>query len=123
MDNNPKRLTQAQNNLSKYILKSGPLTVDIWSRRTLFNGELLPVPQCAFDFLVVLLRHSPNPVSYKQMVEEAHNNSLNRLEAQDLARVNVYLLRKVLEENPQYPRYIQAVDGYGYRLTVQQINR
>jgi DNA-binding response OmpR family regulator len=82
------------------------------------NGEMVPVPQCAFDFLVVLLRHSGQPVSYRQMVEEAHKNRLGALEAQDLARVNIYLLRKIIEENPQQPRFIRAVDGFGYRLDI-----
>ncbi|RPI34475.1 MAG: DNA-binding response regulator [Chloroflexota bacterium] len=101
---------------SDRFLCRGPFTIDLYKRDTLFNKKEIQLPMCAFDYLVTLLRHSPEPVSYKTLVADSQGFQLSRLEAQDLARVRIYMLRKVIEENAQDPCYILAVPGYGYRL-------
>jgi DNA-binding response OmpR family regulator len=97
----------------------GPFKLDLYFRKVLFGGKPVSLPPCTFDYLVTLLRHSPNPVSYQDLVKIAQGYNLGRLEAQDLARARVYVLRKSLEADPQYPHYIKAVDGYGYRIELE----
>jgi DNA-binding response OmpR family regulator len=99
------------------ILSSGPITIDIKSRQTKLNNRIISIPPCAFDFLVTLMRHFPEPVSYKTLVFESRKHPLTQLDAQDLARLNIYMLRRALETDIQRPRYILTVAGYGYRLS------
>ncbi len=96
----------------------GPFTLDLQMRHTILNDKVVPIPPCSFDILVVLMRHAPEAVSYKALVAEASHQKLGELEAQDLARLNIYMLRRVLESNMNAPRYIKTVAGYGYKLTV-----
>ena len=102
---------------SPRFLSHGPLTLDLHSRLTKLNNQIISIPNCAFDFLVTLLRHYPEPVSYKTLVNESRSRPLTQLEAQDLARLNIYLLRRAIEADIQKPRYILTVAGYGYRLS------
>lgn len=103
---------------SPRFLSNGPLTIDLHSRLTKLNNQIISIPDCAFDFLVTLLRHYPEPVSYKALVYESRSHPLTQLEAQDLARLNIYMLRRALETDVQKPRYILTVAGYGYRLSL-----
>ncbi len=103
---------------SPRFLTNGPLTLDLHSRLTKLNNQIISIPSCAFDYLVTLLRHYPDPVSYKTLVHESRSRPLTQLEAQDLARLNIYMLRRALEADAQKPRYILTVAGYGYRLSL-----
>jgi DNA-binding response OmpR family regulator len=102
---------------SPRFLSRGPITIDVKSRQTKLNNKNISIPPCAFDFLVTLVRHYPEPVSYKSLVLESRNHPLTQLDAQDLARLNIYLLRRALEADIQKPHYILTVAGYGYRLS------
>lgn len=97
-------------------LRIGPFLVDLQSQQTMINQQHVPVPPCTFNYLVTLMRHSPNPVSYQTLVAEAQGNKIPRLEAQDLARWRIHMLRKAIEPNIMKPRYVVSVDGVGYRL-------
>ncbi len=107
-----------QSRQSPRYLSNGPLTVDLQSRITKLNNKVISMPPCAFDFLVTLLRHYPEPVAYKTLVYESRQHPLTQLEAQDLARLNIYMLRRAIEADIQHPRYIKTVAGYGYRLSL-----
>jgi DNA-binding response OmpR family regulator len=96
----------------------GPFKLDLIARHTLINDKLVPVPSCCFDYLVTLLKHFPEPVSYQKLVSESQGEWLDRLAAQDVARMYVYLLRKAIERSISQPKYVLAVDGIGYRLTI-----
>ncbi len=100
---------------TRYIY-AGPFTIDLHTRHVVMDDVCVPLPACAFDCLVALLRHSPEPVSYKTLATESSKGKYTELDAQDLTRALVYMLRKALEPDIQKPRYIISVPGYGYRL-------
>jgi DNA-binding response OmpR family regulator len=99
------------------FLSIGPFTLDRSTQRAVLNGMQINLPPCTFDYLVTLIQNSPHPVSYQDLVMESQGAHLGRLDAQDLARSRIYLLRKFIEPDPQAPQYILAVAGYGYRLS------
>ncbi|MGE5221251.1 MAG: winged helix-turn-helix domain-containing protein [Omnitrophica WOR_2 bacterium] len=103
---------------STRFLYAGPFTVDLQTRHVVLDDEFVPLPACAFDCLVTLLRHSPEPVSYKTLAAESKKGKLTELDAQDLTRMLVYMLRKAVEPDIQKPRYIISVPGYGYRVDI-----
>ncbi len=98
------------------FLQRGPFTLDLHARHVTFNDKFVPLSPSNFDYLVTLVRHSPKPVSYENMVREAQGYELTRIEAQEMARWRIHELRKALEPNPKRPRYIITVRGQGYRL-------
>lgn len=103
---------------STRFLCAGPFTVDLHTRHVVLSDEYVPLPACAFDCLVALLRHAPDPVSYKALAAESREGKFTELDAQDLTRMLVYMLRKALEADLQKPRYIISIPGYGYRLDI-----
>ncbi len=105
---------------SHHVIRMGPFLIDLEGRNTLLNNKPVPIPPCTFDYLVTLIRHAPDPVPYQVLVAESQGEELPRLDAQDLARYRVHMLRKVLEPDLIRPRYVIAVDGVGYRLEIEE---
>ena len=97
-------------------LSCGLFTLDLHTRYVRFNDRQIPLPPSSFDFLVTLVRHSPNPVTYETLLMESQGYSLTRSEAREMARWQVHELRKAIEPDPRQPRFIITVRDVGYRL-------
>ncbi len=97
-------------------LYCGPFTLDLHTRYVRFSDRQIPLPPSSFDFLVTLVRHSPNPVTYETLLMESQGYSLTRGEAREMARWQVHELRKAIEPDPRQPRFIITVRDVGYRL-------
>jgi DNA-binding response OmpR family regulator len=97
-------------------LRQGPFTLDLHARHVMVEEKYIPLSPSNFDYLVTLVRHCPNPVSYEEMVKQAQGYELTRSEAQEMARWRIHELRKALEPDPKHPRYIITMRGHGYRL-------
>jgi DNA-binding response OmpR family regulator len=98
------------------FLEWGPYTADLKSHCLYLNEQRVEIPPCTFGYMVSLLRHAPEAVSYQELIWEALGTPLPRLESQDVARTRVYMLRRALGDQLQTSRFIAAVSGYGYRL-------
>ncbi len=97
-------------------LRIPPFVVDLYKHEVELGDRHIPINGVYFSYFVVLLRHAPKPVGYKTLVKEAQGYDVPVLEAKELARWRIHELRKLVEENPQTPRYILTVRGEGYRL-------
>ena len=100
------------------FLKKGIFDLDLHSRHAFLNGQYIPVTGIYFDYLGTLLRHAPKPVAYKTLVKESQGYDVATVEARDLARWRIHELRKVVEMDPEHPRYILTVRSTGYRLAI-----
>ena len=100
------------------FLKNGIFELDLHARHAALNGRYIPVAGIYFDYLSTLLRHAPKVVGYKTLVKESQGYDVATAEARDLASWRVHELRKVIEPDPQRPRYILTVRGTGYRLAI-----
>jgi DNA-binding response OmpR family regulator len=98
------------------FLKRGTFTLDLHTRTMQSEGRTIQLPPSTFNFLVCLLRHSPEPVTYDVLVREVQGYELSRAEARELARGQAHELRKVLEPDLRHPRYVITVRDVGYRL-------
>lgn len=103
---------------SSRFLQRGPLTVDLHARSVLWEGAAVTLPPGAFDYLVTLVRHAPEPVTYTALVMQSQGYEVSRHEAQELARWRIHQLRQALERDPGQPQYIHTVRGVGYRLVI-----
>lgn len=104
-------------NPEERFLKRGPLILDLQTQRGTLGAHILSLPPTAFEYLVILARHSPEVVDYKTLVTEAQGYSnTTRYEAQEMTKWHIHTLRQAIEEQPAQPQYILNVRGIGYRL-------
>jgi DNA-binding response OmpR family regulator len=97
-------------------LQRGRLTLDLHTRRVLLRDQQILLPPVTFDYLVTLMRHSPNPVTYETLVEESQGFRVSRTEAREIARGRIHALRKALEQDQRRPEFVITVRNTGYNL-------
>ena len=100
------------------FLQRGPFTLDLHARHLMVDNNYVPLSPSNFDYLVTLVRHCPNAITYEKLVSESQGYEVTRNEAREMTRWRIHELRKALEENPKKPTYIITVRGSGYRLAI-----
>jgi two-component system response regulator MtrA len=100
---------------SRYLHK-GAIRLDLHTRQVTVNGNDVTLTPTAFDYLVTLVRHSPETVSYKKLVKESQGYEPTLIEAKEIARWRIHELRKAIEDDSRKPQFIITVRGVGYRL-------
>jgi len=100
------------------FIKKGKLTVDLHTRHLLVDKKMVIFPPTTFDYMVTLMRHSPEAVSFEKLVQESQAYDLTRMEAREMTRWHIHKIRKALEQDPSHPNYIITVRDFGYRLVV-----
>lgn len=101
----------------RYV-KLGVLSLDLYSRRVTLNENAVDIPPTSFDYLLVLVRHSPNVVDYQTMVSEAQGYDADAREAQELVKWHVHHIRQAIEPDSRKPVHVINVRGMGYRLVM-----
>ena len=90
----------------------GPFRLDLGTRTLTRDGEPLPITTGEFALLKALAQNPRQPMSRDKLMELARGREL---EAADRSiDVQVSRLRRLLGEDPQSPRYVQTVWGFGY---------
>jgi DNA-binding response OmpR family regulator len=100
------------------FLKRGALVLDLQARRATFKERSFSLPPATFDYLVVLVRHAPQVITYQSLVTEAQGYPADPVEARELSKWHVHTLRQAFEESTAQPRYLLNVRGTGYRLVL-----
>jgi DNA-binding response OmpR family regulator len=100
-------------------LKCGPMVLDLHTYSVQYADRQVTMPPSSFDYLVTLVRHSPQPVSYEKLVSETQGyQHLSRAESREIARWQMHEIRKLLEPDPRHPKLIITIRDVGYRLVV-----
>ena len=95
------------------------MLLDLHTNSVQLNDRNISMPPSTFDYLVTLVRHSPNPVTYEKLVSESQGyQHLSRAEAREIARWQMHEIRKILEADLRHPKLVITVRGVGYRLVV-----
>jgi DNA-binding response OmpR family regulator len=111
-------LATPQSDPTRY-LKCGPLILDQHTHSVQYNECNTSLPPSTFDYLVTLVRHAPQPVTYEKLVLESQGyQHVTRAEARDITRWQIHEIRKLLESDPRHPKMIITVRDLGYRLVV-----
>jgi DNA-binding winged helix-turn-helix (wHTH) protein/Tol biopolymer transport system component len=96
-----------------FVFRFSDVEVHEDERRATRNGQALDIEPKAFRVLVYLVRHSGHLVSKSELMDvvwgetAVTENSLTRA---------VALLRRVLEDDPHEPHFIETVSTAGYRF-------
>jgi len=96
------------------VLEIGPFKLDRGARRV-FQGEReLTLTSTEFNLLEFFLTHSGRAYSRDQLLESVWGEQ--RYVTPRTVDVHVRRLREQIEEQPDSPRYLTTVRGFGYRF-------
>jgi DNA-binding response OmpR family regulator len=98
------------------FLTCGVIKADLHTQHIEIEGEVVPIPPSSFGYLVTLMRHSPEAVSFEALVKESQGFDCSRKEASDITRWHIHKIRKALEQDSSDPQHLITVRDFGYRL-------
>ena len=92
----------------------GPFRLDTTARRVFLRDRELGLTSTEFKLLEFFLRHPGRAYSRDQLLEEVWGQQ--RFVTPRTVDVHVRRLREQIEEQPDEPRYLTTVRGFGYRF-------
>ena len=95
------------------------LTLDLHTRRVMVSEQAVSLAPTSFDYLLVLVRHSPNVVDYQTLVAEAQGYQVDAREAQELTKWHIHNIRQAIESDAHNPIHVINLRGTGYRLVTE----
>ena len=90
----------------------GDFTFDLSTRSLTRNGEQLSITSGEFALLKVLVDHARQPLSRDKLMQLARGRDLEVFDRS--VDVQISRLRRLIEDDPANPRFIQTVWGFGY---------
>jgi two-component system phosphate regulon response regulator OmpR len=90
----------------------GPFSVNLGTRRLMRGEEAVNMTTGEFALLKALVTHAGTPLTRERLMELARGREYGFLDR--TIDVQVSRLRKLIEDDPAHPRYLQTVWGYGY---------
>lgn len=94
------------------VVQFAQYSLNLGTREMTNNGEPMPLTSGEFAVLKALVTHPREPLSRDKLMNLARGRDYSALERS--IDVQVSRLRRMLEEDPTSPRYIQTVWGLGY---------
>ena len=94
------------------IVKFGRFTLTLGTRVLRGDGKDLPLASGGFAMLKALVRHPRQSLSREKLAHMARGRDFESFDRS--LDVQVSRLRKLIEEDPSNPRFIQTVWGVGY---------
>ncbi len=92
----------------------GPFTLDLACRQLWRGTTQLPLTSGEFALLKVLVEHARQPLARERLLNLSRGRDYMAYDRS--IDVQISRLRKLLEEDPQNPRWLQTVRGFGYVL-------
>lgn len=94
------------------LVRFGAFEFDLAQRSLRKNGEDMPLTTGEFAMLKALVRHPRQPLSREKLAQLARGREFEPFDRS--LDVQVSRLRKIIEDDPAVPRYLQTVWGIGY---------
>ncbi|CCW31308.1 Transcriptional regulatory protein OmpR [Xenorhabdus nematophila F1] len=94
------------------VVKFGKFKLDLGTREMFHHDEQLSLTSGEFSVLKVLVSYPREPLSRDKLMSLARGREYGAMERS--IDVQVSRLRRLIEEDPAQPRYIQTVWGLGY---------
>ncbi|MDR2187062.1 MAG: two-component system response regulator OmpR [Azonexus sp.] len=93
-------------------IRFGPVEVNLATRTLHRDGQPQPLTTGEFAVLKVLLQHPRQPLSRDKLMTLARGREQGPFDR--AIDVQISRLRKLIENDPAQPRYLQTVWGFGY---------
>lgn len=94
------------------VVNFGRVSINLGTRALTRDGEDIALTTGEFSLLKVLLQHPRQPLSRDKLMELARGREYGVFDR--AIDVQVSRLRKLVEDDPSKPRFIQTVWGFGY---------
>ena len=96
------------------VFKMRYLTVDFGKMRVIVHGRSVHLTPTEYRLLSVLINNRGRLMTYEDINDAVWGKSLKV----DIRKIRVYIgtVRKKIDDDYQNPRFIQTVEGAGYRL-------
>lgn len=94
------------------MVSFGPFELDLSTRTLLKNGDGIALTTGEFAVMKALVQHPREPLTRDKLMNLARGREWSAMERS--IDVQVSRLRRLIEEDPANPRYIQTVWGVGY---------
>ncbi|RCU51130.1 two-component system response regulator OmpR [Corallincola holothuriorum] len=98
--------------LTENVVSFGEFSLNLATREMKQGEELMPLTSGEFAVLKALVTNPREPMSRDKLMNQARGRDYSAMERS--IDVQVSRLRRMLEEDPSSPRYIQTVWGLGY---------
>ena len=99
------------------LLRLGPFTLDRAAHRLCLREEELALTSTEFRLLEFFLTHPGRAYNREQLLEEVWGQQ--HYVSPRTVDVHVRRLRERIEEQPEDPRFLTTVRGFGYRFEAQ----
>ena len=98
------------------VFRSGPLEVDLTSRRVRVDGKSVKLTATEYDLLRLFVQHAGLVLTHRQILREIWGSA--SADAMQYLRVYVSQLRHKIEPDPSAPQLLITESGVGYRLQI-----
>ena len=95
------------------VLESGPFVLNLKSRTTTKNGELIDLTQVEYQILEYFLNNKNTALDRASILTHIWGESYYGDDK--IVDVNIRRIRMKIEDEPSNPRYIITIWGYGYK--------
>lgn len=90
----------------------GAFECDFEARELRRHGEIVPLTGGEFSLLAVLIRHANRPLKRERLLELTRGGETESLDR--AIDMQIYRLRRAIEDDPGHPRHIRTIWGVGY---------
>ena len=97
---------------SAEVIQFGPYEFNLQRRELRKGQEALPLTTGEYAMLKALVRHPRRPLTREQLAQMARGRAFGPYDRS--LDVQISRLRRVVEDDPSHPRFIQTVWGVGY---------
>jgi len=109
-------LARSQADSEDDVLFAGVIAVDMLKREARIEDQVLDLTPTEFRLLSALARRSGEAVSQDDLIAEIWGEM--RVKSGSALRRYIWLLRRKIEQDPENPKRLVTVRGYGYRLEI-----
>jgi len=96
------------------VLKAGDISIDLIKHIVLNQGKEVELNPKEFELLALLLRNRGQVISREQILREVWGYDFFGNDR--TVDVHIRWIRQKLEADPEKPRYLITVRGYGYKF-------
>ena len=96
----------------KQVVRFGSFEFDTENRSLVHEGKNISITAGEFDLLKVFTDHAKQPLSRERIMQLAKGKELDVFDRS--IDVQISRIRRLIEDNPNKPKYLQTKWGYGY---------
>ncbi len=100
------------------VVRFGPFSLNLGTRRLMRDDQPISLTTGEFALLKALVTHAGTPLTRERLMELARGREYGLLDR--TIDVQVSRLRKLIEEDPSHPIYLQTVWGHGYVFVIER---